>query len=95
VFAAPHDLLQPLPLLIRKPPGPDRSAIARSCTRLRDLATSGMTMIVVTHEMAFAREADDALVFMDDGVVVEAGRPRDVLSNPQHERTRTFPSKVR
>ncbi len=61
---------------------------------MRDLATSGMTMIVVTHEMGFAREVGDALVFMDDGVVVEAGLPRDVLTNPQHERTKTFLSKV-
>jgi polar amino acid transport system ATP-binding protein len=61
---------------------------------MRDLATSGMTMIVVTHEMGFAREVGDSLVFMDEGVVVEAGRPRDVLSNPQHERTRSFLSKV-
>ncbi len=61
---------------------------------MRDLATSGMTMIVVTHEMGFAREVGDALIFMDGGVVVEAGRPRDVLSNPQHERTRSFLSKV-
>jgi len=47
-----------------------------------------------THEMAFAREVGDALVFLDDGVVVEAGRPRDMLSNPQHERTRAVLSKV-
>jgi polar amino acid transport system ATP-binding protein len=51
-------------------------------------------MIVVTHEMGFAREVADAVVFMDDGVVVESGRPDQVLSNPQHERTRTFLSKV-
>ncbi|HEU4911814.1 MAG TPA: amino acid ABC transporter ATP-binding protein [Actinomycetes bacterium] len=61
---------------------------------MRDLAASGMTMIVVTHEMGFAREVGDALVFMDDGIVVEAGHPRDVLSNPQHARTRSFLSKV-
>ena len=61
---------------------------------MRDLATSGMTMIVVTHEMAFAREVGDWLVFMDNGVVVEAGRPREVLASPQHERTRAFLSKV-
>ena len=61
---------------------------------MRDLATSGMTMIVVTHEMGFAREVGDTLVFMDDGSVVEAGRPREVLSNPQHARTRAFLSKV-
>jgi polar amino acid transport system ATP-binding protein len=61
---------------------------------MRDLAKSGMTMFVVTHEMGFAREVGDKLVFMDDGVVVEAGAPRDVISNPQHERTRAFLSKV-
>jgi polar amino acid transport system ATP-binding protein len=61
---------------------------------MRDLAASGMTMIVVTHEMGFAREAGDTLVFMDDGVVVESGRPRDVLANPQRDRTRSFLAKV-
>jgi polar amino acid transport system ATP-binding protein len=61
---------------------------------MRDLATSGMTMIVVTHEMGFAREVGDTLVFMDEGVVVEAGRPREMLSNPQRARTRAFLSKV-
>jgi len=61
---------------------------------MRDLAQSGMTMVVVTHEMGFAREVGDALVFMDGGVVVESGHPREVLTNPQHERTRSFLSKV-
>ena len=61
---------------------------------MRDLAKSGMTMIVVTHEIGFAREAGDALVFMDDGVIAESGKPKDVLSNPQHERTKSFLSKV-
>jgi polar amino acid transport system ATP-binding protein len=62
---------------------------------MRRLATEiGMTMIVVTHEMGFAREVGDSLVFMDAGVVVEAGKPRDVISSPQHERTRAFLSKV-
>jgi polar amino acid transport system ATP-binding protein len=61
---------------------------------MRGLATEGMTMIVVTHEMGFAREVGDALVFMDEGVVVEAGTPRDVITNPQHERTQSFLSKV-
>ena len=61
---------------------------------MRQLAESGMTMIVVTHEMGFAREVGDHLVFMDDGVVVEAGDPREVLSNPQHARTQSFLSKV-
>ncbi|HEY9474023.1 MAG TPA: amino acid ABC transporter ATP-binding protein [Mycobacteriales bacterium] len=61
---------------------------------MRDLAAEGMTMVVVTHEMGFAREVGDSLVFMDAGVVVETGRPRDVLANPQHERTASFLSKV-
>ena len=61
---------------------------------MRDLATSGMTMIVVTHEMGFAREVGDLLAFMDDGLVVETGRPRDVLANPAQDRTRAFLSKV-
>ncbi|MGW0541129.1 amino acid ABC transporter ATP-binding protein [Streptomyces griseoincarnatus] len=61
---------------------------------MRDLAESGMTMIVVTHEMGFAREVGDSLVFMDGGVVVESGHPREVLTDPQHERTKSFLSKV-
>ena len=61
---------------------------------MRQLADDGMTMIVVTHEMNFAREVGDALVFMDEGVVVESGHPRDVLANPQHARTKAFLSKV-
>jgi polar amino acid transport system ATP-binding protein len=61
---------------------------------MRGLAEDGMTMVVVTHEMGFAREVGDSLVFMDAGVVVEAGHPREVLSNPQHERTKAFLSKV-
>ncbi|MDQ1376645.1 MAG: polar amino acid transport system ATP-binding protein, partial [Acidimicrobiaceae bacterium] len=61
---------------------------------MRGLAEDGMTMVVVTHEMGFAREVGDTLAFMDDGVVVERGRPRDVLGNPQEERTRAFLAKV-
>ena len=57
---------------------------------MRDLARSGMTMVVVTHEMQFAREVGDNLVFMDEGHIVEQGRPADVLSNPREERTRRF-----
>ncbi|WSK08585.1 amino acid ABC transporter ATP-binding protein [Kitasatospora sp. NBC_01300] len=61
---------------------------------MRGLAEEGMTMVVVTHEMGFAREVGDALVFMDGGVVVESGNPREVLTDPRHERTRAFLSKV-
>ncbi|MDQ1010560.1 polar amino acid transport system ATP-binding protein [Streptomyces sp. V4I23] len=62
---------------------------------MRGLAEDGMTMIVVTHEMGFAREVGDSLVFMDDGVVVESGDPADVLGSPRHARTRAFLGKVR
>ena len=61
---------------------------------MKTLAGAGMTRIVVTHEMGFAREVADELVFMDGGVIVESGPPRDVLANPQHDRTRAFLSKV-
>jgi polar amino acid transport system ATP-binding protein len=61
---------------------------------MQQLARDGMTMIVVTHEMGFAREVADRVVFMDAGLVVEQGAPADVLGNPQHERTRAFLSKV-
>ena len=61
---------------------------------MKQLAKDGMTMVVVTHEIGFAREVGDSLVFMDAGVVVESGNPREVLANPQHERTKAFLSKV-
>lgn len=61
---------------------------------MRELAREGMTMIVVTHEMGFAREVADRLVFMDAGAVVESGVPREVLANPAHERTKAFLSRL-
>lgn len=61
---------------------------------MRDLAEGGMTMIVVTHEMGFAREVADTVHFMSDGVLVESGAPGEVLGNPRQDRTRTFLSKV-
>jgi polar amino acid transport system ATP-binding protein len=61
---------------------------------MKMLAAEGMTMVVVTHEMGFAREVANKLVFMDAGVVVESGPPREVLANPKHERTKAFLSKV-
>lgn len=68
----------------------DPELVGEVLTTMRDLATSGTTMIVVTHEMAFARDVADEVVFMDDGVVVEHGPPSQVISNPKHERTRAF-----
>ena len=61
---------------------------------MRELAREGMTMMVVTHEMGFAREVGDKLVFMDGGVIVEEGDPTEVLAHPRHERTQAFLSKV-
>jgi len=61
---------------------------------MKQLASEGMTMMVVTHEMGFAREVGDKLVFMDGGIIVEEGDPREVLGNPRHERTQSFLSKV-
>jgi polar amino acid transport system ATP-binding protein len=61
---------------------------------MQQLAREGMTMIVVTHEMGFAREVADTVAFMDAGVVVESGAPAEVLERPREERTRSFLSKV-
>jgi polar amino acid transport system ATP-binding protein len=72
----------------------DPELVGEVLEAMRQLAREGMTMVVVTHEIGFAREVGDTLVFMDDGVVVEAGDPRDVLANPKHQRTQAFLSKV-
>ena len=66
----------------------------KSLDVMKGLAAEGMTMIVVTHEIGFAREVCDRVVFMDDGVIVEQGAPRDIFTSPQHARTRAFLSKV-
>ncbi|MEK4426935.1 amino acid ABC transporter ATP-binding protein [Solibacillus sp. FSL K6-1523] len=61
---------------------------------MKDLAKEGMTMVVVTHEMGFAREMGDRVLFMDGGYIVEEGHPNDVFGNPQNERTKAFLGKV-
>ena len=61
---------------------------------MKDLAHRGMTMVIVTHEMGFAREVADRVLFMDEGLIVEQGSPEDIFSNPQNERTKNFLSKV-
>ena len=61
---------------------------------MKGLAASGMTMLVVTHEMGFAREVSDQVIFMDDGKVLETGTPAEVIDNPQHERTQAFLSSL-
>ncbi|MCQ4119155.1 amino acid ABC transporter ATP-binding protein [Rhodococcus sp. FXJ9.536] len=72
----------------------DPELVGEVLTVMKDLAAGGMTMVVVTHEMGFAREVADQLVFMDAGVVVESGEPRELLANPQHDRTKAFLSKL-
>jgi polar amino acid transport system ATP-binding protein len=72
----------------------DPELVGEVLQAMQRLARDGMTMIVVTHEMGFAREVANTVCFMDDGLVVESGRPADVLSSPRHERTRAFLSKV-
>ncbi len=87
--------MQPKLMLFDEPTSAlDPELVGEVLDAIRALAEDGMTMIVVTHEMGFAREVGDTLVFMDGGVIVEAGKPRDVLANPQHERTKSFLSKV-
>ena len=72
----------------------DPEIVGEVLTVMKDLAREGMTMVVVTHEMGFAREVADRAIFMDDGVVVEEGAPAQVFGDPQHARTRLFLSKV-
>jgi polar amino acid transport system ATP-binding protein len=72
----------------------DPELVGEVLTAMQDLANSGMTMIVVTHEMGFARKVADTVAFMDAGLIVESGPPDQLLDNPQHERTKTFFSKV-
>lgn len=73
----------------------DPELVGEVLTVMRELAQQGMTMIVVTHEMGFARDVADKVVFMDAGVVVEEGDPAVVIDNPQHQRTKTFLSRIR
>ena len=77
-----------------RPPALDPELVGEVLDVVRALARDGMTMVVVTHEMGFAREVGDTLVFMDEGRIVESGHPREVLANPREERTKAFLSKV-
>jgi len=86
--------IQPKILLFDEPTSAlDPELVGEVLATMRDLASRGLTMIVVTHEVGFAREAADRVVFMDDGQVVEQGKPEDVLANPQHRRTQAFLSR--
>jgi polar amino acid transport system ATP-binding protein len=87
--------MQPKLMLFDEPTSAlDPELVGDVLDAMRQLARDGMTMIVVTHEMGFAREVADTAVFMDEGVVVESGPPGEVLLHPKHERTQAFLSKV-
>ena len=87
--------MKPKVLLFDEPTSAlDPEVVGEVLTVMRDLAASGSTMIVVTHEMGFAREVADRVIFMADGMIVESGVPAEVLGNPQHERTRAFLARV-
>jgi polar amino acid transport system ATP-binding protein len=88
--------MQPKLMLFDEPTSAlDPELVGEVLAVMRELALDGMTMIVVTHEMSFAREVADTVVFMDGGVVVEAGPPKDVINNPQHSRTQAFLTRLR
>ncbi|MGZ4169026.1 MAG: amino acid ABC transporter ATP-binding protein [Solirubrobacteraceae bacterium] len=87
--------MQPKLMLFDEPTSAlDPELVGDVLDAMRRLAKDGMTMIVVTHEIGFAREVADTVVFMDEGVVVESGDPAEVLGSPRHERTRSFLTKV-
>jgi polar amino acid transport system ATP-binding protein len=87
--------MQPALMLFDEPTSAlDPELVGEVLAVMRQLAEEGMTMVVVTHEMGFAREVADHLIFMDGGIVVEAGHPNDVLTRPQHSRTRSFLARV-
>jgi polar amino acid transport system ATP-binding protein len=87
--------MEPAVLLFDEPTSAlDPELVGEVLDVIKDLASTGTTMIVVTHEIGFAREVADTAVFMDGGVIVEQGTPTAVLDAPQHERTRAFLSKV-
>ena len=87
--------MQPKVLLFDEPTSAlDPEMVKEVLAVMKDLAEEGMTMVVVTHEMGFAREMGDRVVFMDGGYIVEEGHPEDVFGNPQNERTKLFLSKV-
>jgi polar amino acid transport system ATP-binding protein len=87
--------MQPKLMLFDEPTSAlDPELVGEVLDVMRGLAEEGMTMIVVTHEIGFAREVGDTLVFMDEGVVVESGVPKEVIAHPREERTKAFLSKV-
>jgi len=72
----------------------DPEMVGEVLSVMKDLAKEGMTMVVVTHEMGFAREVGDRVIFMDEGIIIEEGKPEDIFVAPQNERTKAFLSKI-
>lgn len=72
----------------------DPELVGEVLSVMKQLAKEGMTMLVVTHEMGFAREVADRVIFMDEGIIIEEGKPEDLFNNPTHERTKAFLSKI-
>ncbi len=86
--------MEPQALLFDEPTSAlDPELVGEVLSVMKDLAKDGMTMVVVTHEMAFARDVSDRVIFMDDGYVVEEGAPQEVMENPKEERTKAFLSR--
>ena len=87
--------MQPKIMLFDEPTSAlDPEMIKEVLDAMRELAASGMTMIVVTHEMGFAREVSNRMIMFDEGVIVEEGTPHDIFNNPQQERTKLFLSQI-
>ena len=83
--------MQPRAMLFDEPTSAlDPEMINEVLNCMKDLAREGMTMVCVTHEMGFAREVSDRVIFMDHGVILEEGAPEQFFTNPQHERTKAF-----
>lgn len=87
--------MQPKVMLFDEPTSAlDPEMVGEVLAVMKELARDGMTMVVVTHEMGFAREVADRVIFMDEGVIVEEGSPEDIFVNPRHPRTQAFLSKI-
>ena len=87
--------MEPVALLFDEPTSAlDPELVGDVLSVMKDLAKEGMTMIVVTHEMGFARDVADRVIFMADGYIVEEGKPEDIFSHPKNDRTKTFLSRV-
>ncbi|MBZ4653219.1 MAG: transporter related protein [Peptococcaceae bacterium] len=87
--------MEPLIMLFDEPTSAlDPELVGEVLAVMKDLAKEGMTMVVVTHEMGFAREVADRVLFMDEGRIIEEGKPEEIFTNPKNERTRAFLSKI-